>query len=118
MLVFFLANLPLPVIFYLNLLVTYKFLRVRQLSQRRGRSIPRPERLIIGWWLGNAAWIFILAPMLSERRLFVQNPWWLISYACAASLSISGLLMMNSGLGQELRSLTRPGSKRRSTSSR
>lgn len=107
MLIFILANLPLPVIFYLNLLVTYKFLRVRQLSRRRGRSIPRPERLIIGWWLGNAAWIFILTPMLSERRLFVQNPWWLVSYACAALLSISGLLMMSSGLGQELRALSR-----------
>jgi len=106
MLVFILANLPLPVIFYLNLLVTYKFLRVRQLSHHR--SITRPERLIIGWWLGNVAWIFILTPMLYEHRIFVQNPWWLISYACAASLSISGLLLMNSGLSQELRTLQQP----------
>ena len=105
MLIFILANLPLPLILYLNILVTLKFFRVRHQSRRR--SVRQPERLIVGWLIGSAAWVFILAPMAFEHRIFVQNPWWLVSYACAAALSISGLLLINSGLGQELRALSR-----------
>jgi hypothetical protein len=105
MFVFIVANLPLPIIFYLNCLVTLKFLKVRRLA--RHAAVERPERLIAGWWLGNISMLFVLTPMLTERRIFVQNHWWLLSYATAATLSISGLLLMNSGLGKELRQLTR-----------
>lgn len=105
MFVFIIANLPLPIILFLNWRVTLKFLKVRRLS--RHKAVEKPERLIVGWWLNNIAMIFIYTPMLWERRIFVQNHWWVISYMVAATLSISGLLLMNSGLGEELRELTR-----------
>jgi hypothetical protein len=111
MFVFLIANLPLPIIIYLNILVTLKFIRVRRLAHNV--PVEKPERLIIGWWLGNISTIFALAPALWERRLFVQNKWWIISYLIAASLSITGLILMNSGLGQELRELTRLRRKKR-----
>jgi hypothetical protein len=107
MFVFLLANLPLPVIIYFNILVTLKFIRVRRLS--RHTPVERPERLIIGWWLGNISSIFALTPAIWERRIFVQNKWWLVSYMIAATLSITGLILMNSGLGQELKELARTG---------
>jgi hypothetical protein len=108
MFVFFIANLPLPILIYLNILVTLKFFRVRRLARtvRRAR-IEKPERLVIGWWLGNISNLFALAPAVWERRIFVQNKWWLISYMIAATFSITGLVLMNSGLGEELRELTR-----------
>jgi hypothetical protein len=51
--------------------------------------------------------LFAFAPAIYERTLFVQNHWWLISYTIAASLSITGLILMNNGLGKEIRQLTR-----------
>lgn len=110
MFVFIIANLPLPILIYLNCVVTWKFIKVRRLAA--GRKLHRPERFIAGWWLGNVSLIFALTPALTERTLFVQNRWWLISYAIAASLGIAGLLLMNSGLGQELRQLMRRKSTR------
>lgn len=111
MFVFILANLPLPLIFFLNIQVTLRYLKVRRLSHHR--SIKKPEQLVQGWWLGNISTIFALIPVISERRLFVQNHWWLISYTVAATLSISGLLLMNKGLGKELRILTRKKPRRK-----
>lgn len=111
MFVFIIANLPLPVIILLNIHVTLKFLRVRRLAHHR--AMVRPERLIAGWWLGNVSTVFALTPAVIEQRLFVQNHWWLIVYAISATLSITGLLLMNSGLGEELHQLKRPKRKRR-----
>jgi hypothetical protein len=111
MFVFLIANLPLPIIIYFNILVTLKFLRVRKLS--RHVPVEKPERLIVGWWLGNISNIFALAPAVWERRIFVQNKWWIISYLIAATLSITGLALMNSGLGQELKELARTGKLKR-----
>jgi hypothetical protein len=111
MFVFIVANSFLPIIFGLNLLVTYKFLKVRRLS--RHKSVKKPERLILGWWLGNISTIFAFTPIIWERTLFVQNRWWLISFGIAAAMSITGLLMMNSGLGQELRVLMRQKRRRK-----
>jgi hypothetical protein len=116
MLVFLLANLPLPIIFTLNVIVTLKFLKVRRLTRRH--RLRRPERLVQGWWLGNLSMLFVLTPMLYERRIFVQNPWWLISFGIGAALSISGLLLMNSGLTQEIRTLSRPKRSQRSRRTR
>lgn len=111
MFVFFIANLPLPIIIYLNILVTLKFFKVRRLSHHA--PVDKPERLIIGWWLGNISNIFAFTPAIWERRLFVQNEWWIISYMIAASLSITGLILMNSGLGEELKELARTGKVKR-----
>ena len=105
MLVFFLANLPLPIILFLNLQVTLKFLKVRHLT--RHRTIKRPEQLVMGWWLGNISMVFAFMPAIWEHRIFVQNRWWLLSYFISATLSITGLLFMNRGLGQEIRMLSR-----------
>jgi hypothetical protein len=110
MFVFILANLPLPLIFYLNVKVTLKFLRVHNLSARH--KVRKPERLVFGWWLCNVSTIFVVTPMVAERHVFVQNPWWLISFTIAATLSICGLILMNSGLGQEIRTLSRRRSRR------
>ncbi|GEM_PF-2064285 len=105
MFVFLLSQLPLPVVLYLNWRVTVKFLRVRRLSA----SVPieKPRRLVIGWWLSNVAIIFVMIPALVERRFFVQDHRWLVSYAIAAGLTITGLALMNSALGEELRDLAR-----------
>lgn len=97
------ANLPLPIIVALNLRVTWRYLQVRKLS--RGTRPTRPERFVIGWWINNLALIFTWTPVIVERRLFVQNHYWIISYAVAAALSITGLLFMNSGLGEEIAEL-------------
>jgi hypothetical protein len=107
MFVFIIANLPLPIIFYLNIVVTLRYLRVRSLSRRRRLKIAQPGRVKLGWWLGNLSMVFAFAPAVTEGTLFVQNRLWLVSYAIAAALSISGLLLMNSGLGQELKLLRR-----------
>ena len=117
MFVFIAANSVLPIILLLNIRVTLRFMKVRTLSRRH--PVERPERLIAGWWLGNISSIFAFAPMIYERRIFVQNHWWLVSYAISAVLSITGLLLMNSGLGKELHELARfgkrPPAKRRRT---
>jgi hypothetical protein len=107
MFVFFVANLPLPIIFYLNVVVTLRYLKVRHLARTTSANIAKPRQLVLGWWLGNLSMLFAFAPAVYERTLFVQNHTWLISYAIAASLSITGLLLMNDGLGEELRLLAR-----------
>jgi hypothetical protein len=105
MFVFLIANLPLPLILFLNLHVTLKFLKVRRLS--RHRVLKKPEQLVFGWWLGNISMVFAFMPAIWEHRIFVQNRYWLISYSISALLSITGLLLMDRGLGQELRLLKR-----------
>lgn len=111
MFVFLLANLPLPIIIFLNLQVMLKYLKVRRLS--RHKRVRKPEQLVTGWWLGNISNVFAFTPALVERRLFVQSHWWLISYSIAAALSITGLILMNRGLGQEIRVLSKPNRKRK-----
>jgi hypothetical protein len=108
MLVFLLANLPLPIITYLNVVVTLRYLKVRHLERRRRTKPRQPGKLRLGWWLGNISMVFALAPAIFERTLFVQNRLWLISYMVAAVLTITGLILMRDGLGQELRQLSRP----------
>ncbi len=105
--IFILGNLPLPVILYLNWRVTRRFLRVRELSKQH--PLKRPRGFLIGWWMSNFAAIFVLIPVITERRLFVQDFRWLASYAVAATLTISGLILMNGALGEELAQLTRRG---------
>ena len=90
---------------FLNWRVTMRFLRVRKLSAQS--PIAKPTRLIVGWWLNNVAMIFFIVPSIIEWRIFVQDHRWLISYGVSATLTIIGLLLMNSGLGEELRNLSR-----------
>lgn len=106
MFVFLLSQLPLPLVIFLNLRVTLRFMKVRRLSKHV--AIERPLRLVIGWWIGNIAMIFALIPPIMERRIFVQDTHWLVSYAISATLTITGLLLMNSALGEELKELARP----------
>src|SRR5476651_2128519 len=103
MLVFILANLPLPIILYLNWGVTVKFWRIHRLSKHA--DIKKPKVLIYGWWLSNVAIIFALIPVISERRIFVQDAHWLFSFAISAALTITGLILMNNGLSEELKVL-------------
>jgi hypothetical protein len=103
--VFIIANLPLPIIFYMNCVVWLRFLRVKLLS--RHYKLKKPRNLVVGWWLGNISMIFAFTPNIVERRIFVQNHWWLISYAIAATLSITGLRLQQKGLNQELKTLKR-----------
>jgi hypothetical protein len=111
MFVFILANLPLPVILYLNYLVTAKYLRIRR-SPKRG-SITKPERLHVGFVLSNTSVIFALIPIINEHRIFVQGTHWLIFFGIAAAMTITGLALINSGLAKELRSLQSPRRARR-----
>ncbi|HVQ44724.1 MAG TPA: hypothetical protein VMT30_07215 [Candidatus Saccharimonadia bacterium] len=101
--IFICGNLPLPLILYLNWHVTRKFLRVRKLSKHV--PIAKPRRLVIGWWLTNVSAVFVLIPVLTEHRLFVQDYRWLVSYALAATFTITGLVLMNDALGEELAAL-------------
>lgn len=105
MLVFILGNLPLPLILYLNWRVTTEMFRVHRLAKHTDTVIEKPRRLKVGWWVSNSAIIFALIPPVSEHRLFVQNPRWLAYYGVSAILTITGLLLMNSALGEELRLL-------------
>jgi hypothetical protein len=107
MLVFLLSNLPLPIVLYLNWRVTTRYLKVRQLS--RHVAIEKPRRLTVGWWLSNLSIIFVLIPILSERAIFIQDTRWLFSFAVAAGMTITGLALMNSALGEELHELERVG---------
>jgi hypothetical protein len=104
MFVFILAQIPLPVIIFLNVLVLTKYRRVRRLL--RESSVDQPVRLGIGWWLNSAATLVFLTPSILEWRIFVQDRRWIFVYAASAMLSIAGLLLMNRRLGQELRQLT------------
>jgi hypothetical protein len=103
--VFVIANLPLPIIFYMNCVVILRHFRVMML--RRHRKLKRPRNLVLGYWLGNISMIFAFLPNIVERRIFVQNHWWLVSYAIAATLSIIGLRLQEQGLSQELKTLKR-----------
>jgi hypothetical protein len=103
MFIFVIANLPLPLIIYLNLRVTWRFIRVRKLS--RNTPVEKPLRFYVGWVMSNLAIIFVLIPPLTEHRFFVQDPRWLICYGISAALTIGGLLLMNNALGQELTQL-------------
>ena len=109
MFIFILANLPLPLILYLNWRVTKEFLTVRRLSKHTKTPIAQPQRLTVGWWMGNFAAIFVWLPAITEHRFFVQDPRWLICYAVSAGLTIGGLLLMNNALGKELQDLYSPG---------
>ena len=104
MFVFLLAQIPLPVIITLNVLVLTKYARVRKLT--RQKSVDQPVRLGVGWWLNNLATLVFLTPSIVEWRIFVQDRRWIFFYAASATLSITGLLLMNSALGEELRKLT------------
>jgi hypothetical protein len=106
-LVFLLANLPLPIITYLNVVVTLRYLKVRHLERYKHVHPKQPGKLRLGWWLGNISMIFAFTPAVVEGTLFVQNRLWLISYVIAAALTITGLVLMRDGLGQELRVLKR-----------
>ena len=99
------ANLPLPIIFYMNCVVWLRFLRVKLIQHHR--KLKKPRNLVVGWWLGNISMIFAFLPNVVERRIFVLNHWWLISYAIAATLSITGLRLQQKGLSQELKNLKR-----------
>ena len=104
MFVLILGNLPLPFVLYLNWLVTVKFWRIHQATQHA--KLQKPPRLILGWCLNTFSNVFVLIPIISERRIFVQNPRWLLSFAVAATLTITGLSLMNNALGKELAALT------------
>ena len=105
MYIFLLGQLPTPIVLYLNWRVTMRFLKVRKLSKHH--PVEKPLRLIIGWLISNLAIIFVLIPPITERRFFVHDGRWLGCYAASAILTISGLLLMNSALGEELKALTR-----------
>jgi hypothetical protein len=107
MLVLILGNLPLPLILYLNLRITIKFWRIHKLT--RHAKIPKPPKLIVGWLMSNAAVIFVLIPILSERTFFVQDIRWLGSFAIAAALTIGGLLLEDSALAEELKEFEKTG---------
>ncbi len=105
MFVFLISQLPLPIMLFLNWRVSVRYARVRKLA--RDRPLSKPRRLAWGWWMNTVATIIAFIPSAVEWRIFVQDHRWLILYACTAILAISGLLMMNSGLGKELRQLKR-----------
>jgi hypothetical protein len=105
MLVFFLGNLPLPLILYLNWNVTVKYWQIHHLSKHA--HLKKPKQLIVGWLLSNVSIVFALIPVISERRIFVRNPHWLLFFAISATLTISGLILMDRGLTQELGGLVR-----------
>ncbi len=111
MFVFILANLPLPFVLYLNWLVTLKFWRIHRAAKHA--ALKKPPRLILGWGLNTLSNVFVLIPIISERRLFVQDHRWLLSFAVAATLTISGLLLMNNALGKELAELTHRNRRKR-----
>lgn len=99
------SQLPLPIMLLLNWQVGRRYARVQKLA--KNRPLSKPRRLAWGWWMNTAATAIALIPSLVEWRIFVQDHRWLILYGFTASLTISGLLLMNSGLGKELRQLKR-----------
>lgn len=103
MFVFLVSQIPLPIILFLNVRVFTQFAQVRRLTKKADFTWPR--RLVQGWWLNNLAAIFFLIPLISERRIFIQDRRWLISFAISACLTIIGLTLMNRALGEELRKL-------------
>lgn len=102
-LIYLLSQLPLPFMLFLSSRVARRYARVKQLSE--GRPHYKPRRLAWGWWMNTAATCIAFIPPVVEWRIFVQDPRWLYLFAFTASLSIAGLLLINSGLGKELRQL-------------
>lgn len=100
MTVFLLAQVPLPVMLLLNWQVGRRYAQVRR--QARGREYAKPRRLIWGWRLNAAATFIALVPSIVEWRIFVLDHRWLYVYGFTATLTIIGLLLMNSGLGHVL----------------
>ena len=102
-LIFLLSQLPLPIMLFLSSRVARRYARVKQLSE--GQPHYKPRRLAWGWWMNTVATCISFIPPIMEWRIFVQDPRWLYLFAFTASLSIAGLLLINSGLGKELRQL-------------
>jgi len=61
-------------------------------------NVARPERSVTSWWLGNISNIFAFTPMLWSAVPPILTARWLL-------LSITGLLLMNSGWAKNCASL-------------
>lgn len=89
----------------LNWQVGRRYAAVR--ARAKGGLFAKPARLVWGWWLNAAATAIALVPSIVEWRVFVLDHRWLVLYGFTATLTITGLLLMYSGLGRVLRRLPR-----------
>lgn len=121
-LAFWFSLLPLPIIWFLNLIVLRRMYQVHKLA--RGRQIKRPKIYINGSIINLISLFFVILPALIEWRIFVLNPYWIIVYMAAGIMNIIGLSMVSRGLEIESASLkhkkrrtrkTKPASKRSAT---
>lgn len=96
---------PLPVIWFLNIVILLRMQKVRRLA--KNRKLKRPKIYVNGTIINLISFFFVILPALVEWRIFVQNPYWIIVYLAAGVLNIIGLSMMSRGLDIEMRSIKR-----------
>lgn len=105
---------PLPIIWFLNIVIFWRMQKVRRLA--KNRKIKRPKVYVNGTIINLISFFFVILPALVEWRIFVQNPYWTLVYLAAGVLNIIGLSMMLRGLDMELRSIRKR--KKRLTNSK
>lgn len=102
---FWFSLTPLPIIWFLNILIFIRLRQVHKLS--RGRKIKRPKIYTNGGIINLVSLFFVLLPAIVEWRVFVQNPNWIVVYLAAGCLNIVGLSMVFRGLNMEIKGLKR-----------
>ncbi len=94
---------PLPIIWFLNIIIFFRMRKVRQLAGKR--KIKRPQVYKNGTVISLISLFFVILPALLEGRLFVQNPYWILVYVGAGIINIIGLSMVLRGIDMEIRSI-------------
>lgn len=67
---------PLPVIWFLNIVILLRMQKVRRLA--KNRKLKRPKIYVNGTIINLISFFFVILPALVEWRIFVQNPYWII----------------------------------------
>lgn len=98
---FWVSLLPVPFLTYLNIKVAFLLLELRR--RNRVKRIKSSKLYNQGRALGMISACFALLPAILEWRIFVQNPWWAISYLIGGILGVLALRMVQRGLKAELR---------------
>ena len=97
---FWVSLLPAPFLLYLNVRVGLLLIEVRKKTKKSAKHYSKLYHQ--GRALGIISAGFALLPAIVEWRIFVQSPFWAISYLIGGILGILALRMVRKGLLAEL----------------
>lgn len=97
---FWVSLLPMPFLVYYNIVVARLIWKVRVAS--RGKNVRYSSVYHQGRALGLLSACFALIPAVLEWRVFVENPYWSISYLIGGVLGVWALRLVRRALQHEL----------------